>query len=460
MTETAINVNVYFRFPAITKPERWNTMSKDQKSSFISKKKTLMRKSEKTSTLYYFIEWDNERIRLSTGEKLAPAYWNEKKQKADIPKVKPDMKQPEKDLTARVKIERNSINIRIESKITEIKSLLREFQGKNHRTPTKDELTDLIAGERTVTTSFFEYFKNHLVGLRHNNKNQYMQIYNTLEAWKPKLSFLDLNNTFFKHYVALLEEKGYSRNNIKKHISKLRAVMNAAYKDDLIEGDKYKKIDFTYSGEVINNIVLSESEITDLYELDLSDKRYLERARDFFILGITTGLRYSDFSRLTMVHLETKEYKGKEYQMFKIKTLKTGKYVETPLHWMVRELIEKYNGLPPKISAQKLNDYIKLVGAEVESLKVKHIFSRSEGGEKTEKVFNKFDLITTHTCRRSWATNKYLAKWSLKEIMKVTGHSKIATLENYIKTDQLDTSIRLFEDYEKPKKAKRRLKIV
>ena len=46
--------------------------------------------------------------------------------------------------------------------------------------------------------------------------------------------------------------------------------------------------------------------------------------------------------------------------------------------------------------------------------------------------FKKHELVSTHTARRSFATNAYKAKVPMLSIMKITGHKKTETFQKYI----------------------------
>ena len=116
----------------------------------------------------------------------------------------------------------------------------------------------------------------------------------------------------------------------------------------------YKSPRFKAISEESTAIYLSEAEITDLYNLDLSLRPAYERVRDLFIVGCWTGLRFSDFSRIEAKNIAN----GK----ITIKTQKTGKTVSIPLHKNVLGIMAKYEGkttnsLPPALSNQKMNDY-------------------------------------------------------------------------------------------------------
>jgi integrase len=156
-----------------------------------------------------------------------------------------------------------------------------------------------------------------------------------------------------------------------------------------------------------------------------------------FVIGCYTGLRYSDLAQLREENLIDNKTK------VKIKTEKTGEVVIIPLHRYIKEILVKYNGmLPPVISNQKMNDYLKELG---EKAKIDNdvLITSTRGGTKHEESFKKYDLITSHTARRSFATNAYLNNVPTLSIMKITGHRTEKAFMLYIKMSQEDNANKL-----------------
>jgi integrase len=117
-----------------------------------------------------------------------------------------------------------------------------------------------------------------------------------------------------------------------------------------------------------------------------------------------------------------------------VPTAKTGKEVRIPLHPHVRAIIAKYQGgFPSGISNQKQNKYIKEVAALIPALQEQVMSGRTQGGKHVEEASPKGDLVTTHTARRSFATNLYQQGIPARTIMTVTGHSTERAFMRYIR---------------------------
>jgi integrase len=113
--------------------------------------------------------------------------------------------------------------------------------------------------------------------------------------------------------------------------------------------------------------------------------------------------------------------------------------VSIPLHKNVLGIMAKYEGktansLPPALSNQKMNDYLKEIGKLVDSLKEATTERRiTKGGVKLITQAKKCERLTTHTARRSFATNLYLDKMPAYTIMQITGHKSERSFFAYIK---------------------------
>ncbi len=213
--------------------------------------------------------------------------------------------------------------------------------------------------------------------------------------------------------------------------------MNEALERGISTNLNHKHRKFKTLDEETESIYLTTNEIDRLYQLQLSDNNRLENVRDLFVIGCYTGLRFSDLSRLTDNHIIDNGTK------LKIQTEKTGDIVIIPLHKYIREIMSRYNGgMPRVISNQKMNQYLKELGV-LAKIDDKVIIHYTKGGKRTSETTNKYNLITVHTARRSFATNAYLNDIPTISIMKITGHRTEKAFLKYIKISQEDNANKL-----------------
>ena len=190
--------------------------------------------------------------------------------------------------------------------------------------------------------------------------------------------------------------------------------------------------------EETDAIYLSEKELSTIHELDLSDDKQLEEIRDVFITGCFTGLRYSDLSTLSPEHIDL------DNEIINLKQRKVHKAVIIPMIDYVPEILKKYNYDLPKIPRYIFNERVKELGRRAK-LKQKIEVVRKKGKEREKRVYEKWEMISSHTCRRSFCTNMYLSGFPAGELMRISGHKSPSAFMRYIKVDNLQAAKRLKE---------------
>ena len=215
---------------------------------------------------------------------------------------------------------------------------------------------------------------------------------------------------------------------------KIQTLVRRASQYNYAVDNTYDEIDLKC--EPTNAVFLSMNEITRIYyyKFEKQDKRKAkERIRDLFVVGCLTALRYSDYSTLTADNLQN-GYIVK-------RTKKTNVDVKVPAHDYVKEIFEKYNGFVPcGLGIQYFNKYLKVIMKEI-GLNDKVTYSYTKGGKLVAVTKEKWELISSHTARRSAATNMYLTgRMKTLEIMKLTGHRTEQNFFRYIRLTGDDTA--------------------
>ena len=255
------------------------------------------------------------------------------------------------------------------------------------------------------------------------------------------ITFSNINMNWYNRFVEWCYEKSLSTNTIGKHIKTLKTVLNVAVDKGVSSNVDFRHKNFKVLREDVDSIHLNEDEIKLMINIDLSKSPQLENARDLFVIGAYTGLRVSDFNNLNKQNIINE----RGVRMFKVFTTKTQKFIGVPIHPFVEDILEKYNGeLPAKMHEQKINKYIKVVGFRAGIIQPITIHSGSKKNEKGDSV-KKFELIQSHTARRSFATNAFLAELSSLEIMRITGHTTESNFLKYIKATPEQVAIKMSE---------------
>lgn len=242
---------------------------------------------------------------------------------------------------------------------------------------------------------------------------------------KRVVDFDTIDLDFYNDFVKDMQDENFSTNNIGKYIETLKTFLNEATARGLNKNMQYKSRYFRAIREESDNIYLNEKDLLSIYDLDLSEHPRLDRVRDLFIIGSWTGLRFSDFTQISKENI-----KG---EFLEIVQYKTGDPVIIPLHSTVKSILDKYsNELPKGISNQKMNDYIKEV-CKMAGLTEKVQKAITKGGVKRITTHEKWGLVSTHTARRSFATNLYKSGFPSISIMQITGHKMEKNFLKYIK---------------------------
>lgn len=390
-------------------------------------------KSKTETPIYLFISWDGNRLKYTTKVSVLPKLWNADDQCIIEKKGHPEL------------IENN---IRLSDLQTAAKRVIAKFKNDNGRTPSAKELKKAIDVEMQDETpaetnlNLLQYINKFIDESVHrtnektgkpiargtiNTYNQVKDLIQTYSSEKRKnIEFADVNLDFYFDLQKYMTGKGLATNTIGKRIAILKTILRDATERGVNRNNAYQSKRFKVTREKTDNIYLTESELMEIYRLDLSKNKKLDNVRDLFIIGCWTGLRFSDLSRLSYHHIVGDN--------IEIETQKTRESVSIPLHHIVKAIISKHDGkLPRALTNQKMNDYLKELGEKVESLHENTYKKITKGGLETNTRIEKYKRITTHTARRSFASNLFLDGVPSQTIMKITGHKTEKSFMQYIK---------------------------
>jgi integrase len=242
---------------------------------------------------------------------------------------------------------------------------------------------------------------------------------------KSILNFESVNSTWgdaFRKYLKI--EKNHNVNNADKHIKNVKSLMNYSLKLELHGNTKFEFI--TREKDVTTEIYLKEEQIKEMYLLEVSEE--FQHTKDVFVFSCLTGQRISD-----ILKLESHNWKG---DYIEIQTEKTEEKLLIPLRKTAKEILEKYKGKLPKVYEQKYNKQLKYIAELIPSLHESEIIYTTKGGERKQTTACMYELVKSHTARRSFATNEYKAGVDPLFIRAVTGHKTEKDFFNYIKVAQ------------------------
>lgn len=294
----------------------------------------------------------------------------------------------------------------------ELKKLLDDEFRKPHTKPIEVE-NDKI--------ELFEYFKSVIDNdITKSTKSSYQNSYNHLKRFNDKLTFADIDLNFYDNYTKFLRTvrtthkgktlpKGYAPNTIAASIKVLKTVMGKAYKRSLHSNRSYSLDEFKVEFEEGEHLYLDDSEIDKIIALELENIELID-TRKYFIIGCYSGLRISDVLRLNenffnddMIVITP--FKGD-------RTTKKNKPLTISVNTKIKDIIS--DGLPKtNFHNDAFNKNIKKL-CELAGISV-------------------FNEVTSHTMRRSFASNASLSGVSDDDISFFLGHSNTRITRNYIK---------------------------
>lgn len=247
--------------------------------------------------------------------------------------------------------------------------------------------------------------------MRKNTIKAYTTTLRHLEAWEKdngaRLDFKDVDMDFFYSFTQYITAMGMNANSVGKDIKKLKTFLSEAEQAGHPIPSDYRTRRFSVKGTPSTHIYLTEEDLSAIAALSLDDR--LDRVRDMFIVACRTGLRWSDWGKIRAENI--RQVDG--VRMLVVRTEKTGQDVAIPLHPDVSRILEKHGGKLRLLSQQKFNLWVKEL-AELAGVK-------------------RPDMVSSHTCRRTFATLLFRAGVPLMSIAKMTGHGSERVLLAYIK---------------------------
>lgn len=303
-----------------------------------------------------------------------------------------------------------------------------------------------------LKTQFLSYKSNFV---KEGTLKEYRTVFKGLEDFEKhkgtKLILREMDGKFLDQFEVFLSRKkntndgdkeGLLNDTIHKYISTLKVFLKWCNDNDyLVHPDVFKTQKTNFKKKAYNEIIaLSESEIQKLMNHDLSDRPSLERVRDLFCLLCYTGQRFED-----LINFDPKDIKNNAWDFISVKVKKR---VIVPFEGYIapaKDILERIGYSVPKISNQKFNEYIKIVGKLAGMDEIIKI-TRYSGKQKLVIEKRKYDFLSSHVGRRSMVTNLLSRNVPITLVQKLTAHSDIRTLMKYesANTDSLIDALNKF----------------
>ena len=389
----------------------------------------------------------------------------------------------------------------------------RKRQEREEKTEKKKRTMQSIIG-------FYEYFLNGIKNddILHHNGEHYEA--STITVWVSfgkhlreyvpnEMTFAEIDKPFADKFSTFLEKKGMMPYTVSKYVVCFRKLCNLAAEEGINSNAVSLKV---WKERVVNTnekraeLYLSDDELDELYKMKLTGKD--DAVRDLFLLGNFSCQRFSDYGFYSLDNFKKTESGTAVISLYQ---KKTGTYLEIPiLDERVHEICEKYDYKFPKVGKRTMNYHLKQILKElsqtVPTLSMKYVTQLSmlqkqseenflkwakkleKGGKLNDSersqygklkkyaaehngsplfernnsgdvIMPKYELISSHTARRSGITNLYkLGIFDTRELMALSGHKSERVFENYIKVGVSEQADRIAEKMRLAQKAKAKKK--
>lgn len=402
-------------------------------------------KCEKPTNIYLVCCINSRQVKLATGVKVYPEQWNEGKQEAYI--------------SCRLSELDNINNTIVNEKIAEVKNSFLQF--KHYLCDNPNEISDSIEilkkfiykdtmTKKQEKVNVIHWLRNALIADRTVKEStradyiKHIKFFQTFleETNKFPIDFNDINLSLIKEYETYIFNKDVGKGKTTKtttvgnKVEKIISIIRRAEAHNLIDIheaklDRYKKPQSRQGDD--NEIFLTEEEIDRISALELTGTE--EQVRDLFVLQCWIGQRFADTQTINEGII--KEIANGEVLEI-VQEKKTHK-VSIPLLPMALKILDKYNGKFPVFTNQTALNYLKRIG-EKAGIKRLHNVTEDRGGEVITTKVKAYELIGTHTARRSFICNMLKRGYDAHLIMKITGHNDVESFQKYVKVTSADAA--------------------
>lgn len=379
-------------------------------------------------------------FKYSTGEKIPVNMWNATKQRAKVTSgflrsrlINSNLDRLERTLTEIV----TGFNQRSEIPTNAMlkAELDVRFHGKN---PLPGKIDDIT----TWVDIFIEESVNRVAI---NTRKAYVTTGRFLKDWLngQKLSFGGFTSQHYKEFADFLQNHDLVDSTVSKYIKTLKTFINAAVSDErtTAQTNPINNRKLGLSKQNSDDVYLNEGQLQNILDLNLDKGTSIDKARDAFIVACYTGLRVSDLKQLRPEHVVTLPDGRK---ILSIVPIKTKQKVEIPLKPIVEELLIKHNFNLLNDHGKDINSHLKVIGemAKIDAQFTQTVFRK---GKTFDTIYKTWQLISSHTGRRSFVTNTLSAGIPPYAVMKMTGHKTLKSFETYIKFTERDNAIKLLD---------------
>jgi integrase len=406
----------------------------------------------------------DKRTLLFTGIAVPPKFWNKKLQRIspEMPQEYGKADQVNLGLQKMVRTAEDIVAFAVQQKIEDPLDFLKKTFQPDFDVATLPkqirQLTEVQIDKNNANLDFFYQLDDYIkaktrkvsTGMVRSYKVMKQRLLAFQKHWKQRITFERLDFNFYEAFVDYLTYdhcqmrrkvaiRGLKKNSIGTSIKQLRIFVRDRVRRKIIQA--IDLTDFKILDEETDAIYLTTKEVEALYKVDLSEHPCLVRFRDMFVLGCLTGLRFSDYNSIRPEDIRN--------GMLHKKQGKSDHWVVIPLRAAAYDIItNRFKNKIPKTTNEELNRHIKKIG-QLAGINIPIKVSHKKGNQDIVLTKPKYAWITSHTCRRSFCTNEFLAGTPPELIMKISGHKSLKDFYKYIRITPEEAGKKIQEIWEK-----------
>ncbi|WP_158859765.1 site-specific integrase [Lunatibacter salilacus] len=403
--------------------------------------------------LMLIIRVSGQRRKVGTGVKLQPELWDNDNQKIVnlTQKQKTNLQKLYGGITTKNQL--TQYQEELFSMVNKIKTLESKFlyEGISY---SADMIVEALKGSVTVKTKkedpsnlVYDFIDRYIVEHKLTRVKGSLVVYKSLKKHlknyqiktKTNIRFDKIDYSFmhaFQNFLIGWEERHETTGTLKtlnnitigKQLSTLKTFLGYAKRQGIKVNDGFK--DFSIKKDKLEVIALTQEELDLLFNFNLTLNKRLDQVRDVFCFSCVTGFRFSDLQQLRREHIKEME--------IRLTIKKTKEHSIVPLNSYSKAILEKYIDLAspiPMISNQKFNKYIKEL-CKLAGIDDPIEIIRYKGATKQSTIYRKYEVISAHTGRKTFATLSLEKGIPAETVMKITGHADYKSFQRYVKVTE------------------------
>ena len=373
--------------------------------------KSKKEKGETTVLLTYYSKEDNRYFKRSTGIKLTPKIWDFKKEEIKGGSILNVALFAQRD-----RLEKVLTSLIYRGELLSIRNIISLYDEEDGKNMSFGWVVEQYISSKTIATSTIASY--------HHLKRRILHYKEDFNINK------DYTEEFLDSYMKYLEVEGLGNTSMHQHLALLKVVVKFSNKKKY---SSVKLISKHVKKDAKTKVALSRKEILKIQNLDnaaLTINQVL--IKDVFLLLCATSLRFSDVGSIRNENVRD--------NFIHLNQQKTSGNVSVPLNELSSKILRKYNYSLPKLPTLKIfNRHIKRICRKsgiTQEVEVVHFYQ----GKKNIYSVPKYNLVTSHTGRRSYITHLIKKGVPHQIIMKISGHSSYVAFSKYVRLELNDIS--------------------